>query len=131
LQKNVQSFSQSAVDALLAYRWPGNVRQLHSMIRRAVLLADEVITVQHLAMEGASNRQDVPLAAGSPASPDTPQPGLPLKELLHRKIIVIERDILTQVLRSTGGNKAKAARLLHIDYKTIHTKVREYGISID
>jgi two-component system nitrogen regulation response regulator GlnG len=40
-------------------------------------------------------------------------------------------EILAQVLRETGGNKAKAARLLHIDYKTIHSKIRQYGISGD
>jgi len=54
--------------------------------------------------------------------------GLPLKEMMQRRIVVIEREILTHVLRETGGNKAKAARLLHIDYKTIHSKVRQYGI---
>jgi two-component system nitrogen regulation response regulator GlnG len=50
---------------------------------------------------------------------------------MQRRIVVIEREILVHVLRETGGNKAKAARLLHIDYKTIHSKVRQYGIPID
>ncbi len=104
LQKAVQSFSQASVDALLSYNWPGNVRQLRSVIRRAVLLADDVITPDQLAIDG-------------------------FKELVRRKVIVIEREILCHVLRGVGGNKAKAARLLHIDYKTIHTKIREYGIS--
>jgi len=54
---------------------------------------------------------------------------LPLRELVRRKVVVIEREILCNVLREAGGNKAKAARLLQIDYKTMHTKIREYGIS--
>jgi two-component system nitrogen regulation response regulator GlnG len=37
---------------------------------------------------------------------------------------------LAHVLRQTAGNKARAARLLHIDYKTIHSKIRQYGISV-
>jgi two-component system nitrogen regulation response regulator GlnG len=41
-----------------------------------------------------------------------------------------EQEILTQVLRETGGNKAKAARILQIDYKTIHSKVKQYGIAL-
>jgi two-component system nitrogen regulation response regulator GlnG len=41
----------------------------------------------------------------------------------------LERDVLIEVLRETGGNKARAARMLQIDYKTIHTKIREYGLS--
>ena len=53
LQKEVRSFTEPAVDLLLAYHWPGNVRQLRSTIRRAVLLADDIITEQHLAIEVA------------------------------------------------------------------------------
>ncbi len=53
LQKEVRSFTEPAVDLLLAYHWPGNVRQLRSTIRRAVLLADNIITEQHLAIEVA------------------------------------------------------------------------------
>jgi transcriptional regulator with GAF, ATPase, and Fis domain len=43
----------------------------------------------------------------------------------------VEREVFTQVLKQTGGNKAKAARLLQVDYKTIHEKVKKLGIWID
>ncbi|MGA8832157.1 MAG: helix-turn-helix domain-containing protein [Desulfomonilaceae bacterium] len=42
----------------------------------------------------------------------------------------VESRILAKVLRKTGGNKAKAARLLQIDYKTIHSKIKQYGIKL-
>jgi len=42
--------------------------------------------------------------------------------------MAVEREVLTQVMRQVGGNKAKAARLLQIDYKTIHTKLKKLGI---
>ena len=42
--------------------------------------------------------------------------------------IQIERTVLVEALQRAGGNKAKAARMLQIDYKTIHTKIRQYGI---
>ena len=131
LQKNVKSFTQSAVDALLSYHWPGNVRQLRSMIRRAVLLADEMITEQHLAMDWVSPKAAVACPEGDKQTQDALRGDLTFKEIKHRKIVAIEMEILAQVLRETGGNKAKAARLLHIDYKTIHSKIRQYGISGD
>jgi two-component system nitrogen regulation response regulator GlnG len=43
----------------------------------------------------------------------------------------VEREVLSEVLKMTGGNKAKEARLLQIDYKTIHEKVKKLGIRID
>jgi len=131
LQKKVKGFAQAAVDALLAYQWPGNVRELRSAIRRAVLLADDTITEQHLGMESEASKKYPPGLAGDPATPDLPPAGLPLREITHRKIVAMEREILAHVLRETGGNKAKAARMLHIDYKTIHSKIRRYGISAD
>lgn len=131
LQKKVRDFSQSAVDAMLAYDWPGNVRQLRSMIRRAVLLADDIITEQHLGV--TCDRRKIPNSdcSCSMTTPGMPKGDMPLKEFVHRKKIAIEREILIHVLRETGGNKAKAARLLHMDYKSIHSKIKQYGISID
>jgi two-component system nitrogen regulation response regulator GlnG len=131
LQKNVKGFTQSAVDALLAYHWPGNVRQLRSMIRRAVLLADDMITEQPLGMDWVSPQAAIPGPEANQETQDTLRGDLSLKEIMQRRIVVIEREILAHVLRETGGNKAKAARLLHIDYKTIHSKIKQYGIITD
>lgn len=55
--------------------------------------------------------------------------GSSFKEIVRRRTMEIERAVLDQVLKLTGGNKAKAARILRIDYKTIHTKAKEYGLS--
>lgn len=131
LQKEVKGFTQSAVDALLAYNWPGNVRQLRSMIRRGVLLADDLITEQHLGMDWVSPKAVVACPEDDKQTQNALRGELTFKEIKHRKIVAIEMEILAQVLRETGGNKAKAARLLHIDYKTIHSKIRQYGISVD
>ena len=60
----------------------------------------------------------------------TPLKNRPLKEILKDHIQVVEREVLTQILKETGGNKAKAARLLQIDYKTMHTKLKTLGIQI-
>ena len=54
-----------------------------------------------------------------------------IREIVEQSTAAVEREVLTQVLRTTGGNKAKAARLLQIDYKTIHEKVKRLGILMD
>ena len=123
LQKTVKGFSEAAVELLLRYDWPGNVRELRSAIRRAVLLADGVIDERHLGFVIAPNS-----SVNLPGVMGVPDDGLPLKDLVRRAIGVIERAVLVKTLKKTAGNKAKAARLLQIDYKTIHTKLKEYGI---
>ena len=130
LHKKVENFTQGAADALLAYHWPGNVRELRSMIRRAVLLADDTIDEHHLAIPtappqvAAISEDD----AGYAAAGQKPWNGLSLKDIVQPRIAALEREILLRVMRETGGNKARASRLLHIDYKTIHLKLKEYGI---
>jgi DNA-binding NtrC family response regulator len=124
LGKNVQAFSEYALEALLAYNWPGNVRQLRSVIRRAVLLAGDLITEKHLDIK----RTPVPQLAFTPRVQGTPWREMSLKEIVQRSVVTLEREVLVQALKHTRGNKAKAARLLNIDYKTIHTKIKNFGI---
>jgi DNA-binding NtrC family response regulator len=124
LQKKVQGFSDFSLEALLSYNWPGNVRQLRSVIRRAVLLADDLITDKHLDIK----RAPVPGLAFTPKIQGTPWKELSLREIVHHSVVTVEREVLIQALKHTRGNKAKAARLLHIDYKTIHNKLKQLGI---
>ena len=125
LNKNVREISNAAMEVLLAHPWPGNVRELRNVIRRAVLLASSGIDREHLCIA------DLHQGNGSNGNvTDCPIDGAgPLKEIVRQKVRQLERDVLIQVLRETGGNKAWAARMLQIDYKTIHTKIREYGLT--
>jgi DNA-binding NtrC family response regulator len=125
LKKNVQRLSEYCLEALLSYNWPGNVRQLRSVIRRAVLLADDIITEKHLDIK----RAPVPGLAFTPKIQGTPWDELSLREIVHRSVVSVEREVLLQAMKHTRGNKAKAARLLQIDYKTIHTKLKQFGIN--
>ncbi len=125
LGKNVQRFSEYCLEALLSYNWPGNVRQLRSVIRRAVLLADDLITEKHLDIK----RAPVPGLAFTPRVQGLPWKELSLKEIVHHSVVTVEREVLLQALKYTRGNKAKAARLLQIDYKTIHSKLKQFGIN--
>jgi len=128
LNKNVKGFSESAIEHLMAFDWPGNVRQLRSTIRRAVLMADDLITEKHLDI---MKRLSKPILTFPLKNQGILSKNMSLKEILRQNTKAIERQILKQALNHTGGNKAKAARMLQIDYKTIHTKVKQLGISTD
>ncbi len=122
LNKQVKGFSKTVINTLIAYSWPGNVRQLRSIIRRAALLADKIITEKHLELR--------PVDLSRMAHPRKVQ-GTPWKEILEQSITAVEREVYTQLFKETGGNKSKAARLLEVDYSTLHRKVKKLGIRID
>jgi two-component system nitrogen regulation response regulator GlnG len=124
LNKDITGFSEEALETIFNYSWPGNVRQFQSTIRRGVLLADEVIGQKHLDIKRAS----IPGLAFTPKIQGLPWNDLSLKEIVRQSNIAVEKEVLLNVLKYTGGNKAKAARLLKIDYKTIHTKVKQFKI---
>jgi len=127
LAKNVKGFSESAINSMAKYYWPGNVRQIKSVVRRAVLMAIDVITPGHLSLGEAGP----PTAEPEPQLEECPEIGLPLKEIVQRATADVERRCLIEALKRTGGNKSKAARLLQIDRKTMHSKIKEYGIKAD
>jgi DNA-binding NtrC family response regulator len=110
---------------LLAYSWPGNVRELRNAIRRAVLAAETEILPEHLHLTDNCPAAEPP----KPHSGAQFDGSLSLKEVVHYTVAEVERSVLIQVLKQTQGNKAKAARLLKVDYKTLHGKVKNYGIT--
>ena len=132
LSKSIKGFSPPAVELMLAYGWPGNVRQLRSAVRRAVLMAEDVVTEEHLGLRPKAceplpkDELVVHASVGGSASGD-----LALRDLVRNHTVHVERVAIVHALRRTGGNKSKAARLLQVDYKTLHSKVKEYGIQIE
>ena len=122
LGKRVQGFADSAVELLLTYHWPGNVRELRNVVRGAVLQADEVIQPSHLQIRFPEGQQV------SLSTEVFHESQLTLKQIVQQNTSKVERTVLLQALERAGGNKAKAARMLGIDYKTIQTKLRQYGI---
>ena len=122
LGKCVRGFSDAAAELLLSYHWPGNVRELRNVVRGAVLQTDEVIEPKDLRIRVAEGKQ---VSFNAEVLCDSQ---LSLKQIVQQNTDQIERTVLLQTLERAGGNKAKAARMLGIDYKTIHTKLRQYGI---
>ena len=124
LNKIIAGFTDAAVETLMSYDWPGNVRQLRSVIRRATLVARDEITENDLSIK----RAEVPGLVFSPKVHGTPWKNASLSEIVQQSVLAVEKEVLNEVLRFTGGNKARAARLLRVDYKTMHTKAKKFGI---
>ena len=126
LSKQVKGIARCALEAMLAYDWPGNVRQLRSVIRRGVLMAEDSVTAQHLALnQPPATRPPTTLAD------ETDQESGSLREIVKRHTVSIERGVIARTLHQMGGNQTKTARLLQVDFKTLHSKLKEYGIEIN
>jgi DNA-binding NtrC family response regulator len=125
LGRPCRTISEAAAQVLLRYPWPGNVRELRNVIRRAMLLASDVIEPQHLSVLPVDPSTETAAAAlqGEPAPLDSS-----LKEIAEAAAADAERRAIHQVLQATGGNKSEAARQLRTDYKTLHLKMKQYGI---
>ena len=109
LQRQVDGLDAAAAELLVQHSWPGNLRELNNVMKRAVLLArGRQITVAELQQAMGPVRQN--------AVPT-----------LHDE--ADERQRIEEALRQTGGNKAKAARLLGIDRKTIYNKMEKWGMA--
>ncbi len=122
LDKRGREISAEAMDLLVDYDWPGNVHQLKSAIRRALLTAKDQITVDDLDLPM------LPRAVGKVSEPDFVVNDSPLKDQVRRHISEIERQVLLDTLRKTGWNKARASRLLRVTYKTMLKKIQDYNL---
>ena len=111
LERHLTGFDAQAMAALQRYSWPGNLRQLRNIVKRATLLAQgEFITLREIENE---------LTEPS-AQPVTPSFTLHNEEQEKRQII--------EALRQTNNNKSKAAILLGIDRKTLYNKLKLYNL---
>jgi two-component system, NtrC family, response regulator AtoC len=119
LNKTSCQLSRDAATVLTEYRWPGNVRELKNVIRRTVLMGcEDAIRPEEIQFLFTNNNDDRKQIAEQ----------IPLRELTALAVRDIERKTIKKVLDSVGGNKSKAAAVLQIDYKTLLTKIKEYGI---
>jgi two-component system response regulator HydG len=119
-QKTVRGISTAARRRLLAYDWPGNVRQLRNVIESMVVVDyDEVLDIDDLPAELAPVNGEVTSVTGADG----------LHDLVGKPISEIEALFIAETLKVTGGNREEAAGMLGIGERTLYRKIKEYGLS--
>ncbi len=114
-RKEIKGFTPQAMDRLLKYNWPGNVRELMNAIERGVVLS----------------RTDYIDEADLPLFPeDKTGNKISLRDTLAAELSLeeVEKATILNTLETTGGNKSEAARRLGITRKTLHKKLKAYGV---
>ena len=108
LGRNVLGLDSKASEILASYSWPGNLRELNNVIKRATLLTrGECIGVAELEKAMTPQQQPEPMALRNEDS---------------------EKERIIAALKASGGNKSKTAKLLEIDRKTLYNKLQKFNI---
>jgi len=114
--KQIRGLTPRAMDKLLRYGWPGNVRELINAMERGVVLSrseyldeEELLLLREKAAPDDLSAAPEGLAAGSPLEK-------------------VEKEAILKTLEQTGGNKSEAARRLDITRRTLHMKLKKYGL---
>lgn len=124
LGRNVQSFSEEVIESFMHYRWPGNIRELKNVVRRATLLTEgNEVQVKALPLEISTNHRQV-----SQELSYHPETTTTTREVnrhdLKNAALEAEYDTILRVLREVNFNKTKAAEILKIDRKTLYNKMK-------
>jgi two-component system response regulator HydG len=116
-RKPIKGFTPQAMDRLIRYRWPGNVRELMNAVERAVVLArSDYLPAEDVAWVPAEDSLQSSMAPAPMAAPEN----LTLDQ--------IERATVLKALEAAGGNKSETARRLGITRRTLHKKLKAYGV---
>ena len=125
LHKEVNGFSEEVIARFKAYNWPGNIRELKTVVRRAALLSQgDLVQVKDLPLEISTASQS--LRTPEPKlSTNSSHASADLKNIAH----VAEYETIMNVLKEVRFNKTKAAEILKIDRKTLYNKMKAFSIS--
>ncbi|MFH0821596.1 MAG: sigma-54 dependent transcriptional regulator [Pseudomonadota bacterium] len=116
--RNLQGFHPRALDAMMRYSWPGNIRELENLVERAVIMTrDDYTSFMELPERIRKAAGDVPTEKGGDSGI---RPGMTLKEM--------ERELIIRTLEENDGNRTKTSRLLGITRRTLQHKLKEYGL---
>jgi DNA-binding NtrC family response regulator len=116
----MKRISEDALRLLVNYPWKGNVRELENCIERAIILCDgNSIGAEHIALNSqatvANSLRNLPMEGS-------------LEETARGAARIAETQRILTALKETKGNKSRASELLRVSYKTLLTKIKDYGI---
>jgi two-component system response regulator HydG len=117
--KKIKGFTPQAMDHLIRYDWPGNVRELMNAVERAVVLT----------RSDYLSEKDFPVIAGLELTPpNVAGQTAPINTIADAPLEEVEKATILKTMEATGGNKSEAARRLGITRKTLHKKLKGYGV---
>jgi DNA-binding NtrC family response regulator len=130
--------SPAAMQKLVQFPWPGNVRQLENLIKQVVVRNDEGAIEELVSRPVASRPGQTPVTAmastlahslAAESALTGPSAGYSLKKRVDAVVAREERGTIAEVLRKTNWNRRKAADVLEISYRSLLYKIKEYGLS--
>jgi nitrogen regulation protein NR(I) len=131
LKKEIAAITPEAIERLVAYQWPGNIRELENLMERTVLFCEgPEIRVSDLPPEvaGAAPPQSASAPSHAPGEETLRPAPESLKEAVRAETERVERELIQRALDATGGNVTQAARKLKISRKSLQTKMKELGL---
>ncbi len=117
--KQIRGLAPPARRKLLAFDWPGNVRQLRNVV-------ESMVVVDY---DGLLDADDLPEELSDAQEPVQETPAASLASLVGKPLEDVERLFITETLRIAGGNREEAARMLGIGERTLYRKIKEYQLS--
>jgi two-component system nitrogen regulation response regulator GlnG len=137
MNKSLQGIAPSTLDLLMRYGWPGNVRELQNVLRKALLhstgavIAPETLPRElHASCEPKGGRPEGTSAASDLAAFLDARLNDSATDLYAESLAMMEGYLIARVLRTTGGNQSKAARILGITRASLRNKIHSLGITI-
>jgi DNA-binding NtrC family response regulator len=131
LGKKVEGIEEEALQELMAYAWPGNIRELENLMERSVLFADGPVILASSLPDSVRERGGapmVPIAAVGPLGAIAAPSGASMKEIVRQAQAELERELIGRALAETGGNVTRAAKRLQISRKSLQVKMKELGL---
>lgn len=121
--KHITGITEAARRVLQHYHWPGNVRELRNCIENMVVLATgPVLDVEDIP-------SDIVEAVATEGLLALPPGRSPVAQLTGKTVREVERELISQTLEHTGGDRKEAARLLGISERTLYRKIKQYGLT--
>jgi len=122
LGRNPPRLTRETLDRLIAYSWPGNIRELENMMERAAVLAQgDSITPSQLPQEVTG---PAPATIASVPSEEPHRESL----VMEPQVEALEKSLIQEALQRTSDNKSAAARLLEISERSLWYKIKKYEI---
>jgi len=132
LGKRVEGIEPEALELLMSYAWPGNIRELENLMERSVLFADGPMILasalpDSLRERGAVHAPTPAMGVGHLGAITAPS-GASMKEIVRHAQAELEKELIVHALEETGGNVTRAAKRLQISRKSLQVKMKELGL---